>query len=144
MDDFELDLKRLADSRARDEYLENLKSDEAAELEASVSKWIMYWREILRLGYWDIYSEVIHDDPDLFDGGYAYADSLHWPYQTVSLHFNGDLMRAFPDEKVGRVVLHELLHALISGVEHCEERVVTDLEWIIGGLDDRASRRETT
>lgn len=106
----------------------------ASALERTIHRWVTHYREMLRLGYWTLAVGVDFGAGCDYDDAYAYVDCLDWERMSASLHFNGDLLLCMPDDQVGRVVLHELLHVMLSGMTVSEERVVTDLEYILGGV----------
>ncbi len=118
-----------------DDFERDLKEEQAEDLESSVGRWAEYWKDRLSLWGWEMGIFVEHEDVDDFDDAPAYVDCLHWEYLKANLHFNGDLLRAAPDEYVKQIVLHEMLHIVLAEME-CEmpkheERVVTLLERVL-------------
>ena len=139
-DDFDRDLKELAEKKAASDYAAALKEEQAEDLESKVGEFVSYWKDRLGLWSWELGVFVENEDVSEFDGVPAYVDCLMWEYLKASLHFNGDLLRAAPDEYVKQIVLHEMLHILLAEME-CEmpkheERVVTLPERVLMGEDE--------
>lgn len=102
-----------------------------------IHRLVKIWKSRLYLNNWDI--DVMYDwngikpiQQGLEPCGTCDAD---WKYMQATLHFGIPMCSVLSHDNLERVVIHELLHAIVNemrqnGIEH-EERVVSHLERVI-------------
>lgn len=108
------------------------------ETKEKVEKYLVKWLKPLGLLWWETYALYIDDPRELAEQDYfrdgdtilarTFAD---WRYGTIKIYFNVPAIKDLEDIALERLVVHELVHALVNemreeGIDH-EERVVSGL-----------------
>lgn len=104
-------------------------------IRAAFEKWVnclgLAWWEI-QIAYYDDPGEIVRQfrQADNGDVVAAFVDA-NWMYAEATICINLPLFAEMTDEKIERIVVHELMHILVNemreGEIHHEERVVTQL-----------------
>ena len=109
------------------------------------------WLQPLGLLWWQV-DTLYYDDPAEFPGGAGHGDShivarvwAQWEYLTAKIAINVPEVAQMDDDKLERVLVHELCHILVSEMradpDACtdhEERTVTQLANAFIWTRDRA------
>ena len=121
-----------------------------ALVEASLKKWL----KPLGLLWWDVQVHFYDDPADIVNVFKCDEDQVivvartyvTWQYATANLHFNLIALVGMSDDKVERIVVHELVHILINEMneqeQHHEERVVTGLTKAFLWVEDLLAIKE--
>jgi hypothetical protein len=123
-----------------------VKESEFQALKDKVQALVLKWKDKLRLQGWRITCEYYHDHiPNTEDKGpiSKVAGKVYplWEYKKATIKWCMDALDELDDDELEEIIIHELVHILIAelqewredppnGIKH-EERVVTDLSWII-------------
>ncbi len=114
------------------------------EIKELINKHVTFWKGMLGLGMWNI--DIYYDKVD-FDTGSGYEvgrSSVNWKYLEASLTFHTNQMKDFDEEKIEKIVIHELMHVMLNemretGIEH-EERVASMLQRAIWFVKDAENK----
>lgn len=92
------------------------------------------WRDLLWLSHWRIIDhwERVHHKDDTEDIRKAAETSTQWEYMRADVTWYLPVIATLPEDEVGELVIHELLHIVIAEMakgkhDQHEERVVTHL-----------------